>query len=232
MGEHAFDRPGEQTRDRALAQISRLYNPYLHLAGTVGVGVATLVVATLSLRHVRLLELLTVPVTWLLSNGFEWRAHRFVLHRRRWPLAILYERHTPIHHKIYQYDSMAIRTAREWRLVLIPAVGVAAVVFITAPFAYAVGKLVTPNCGWLLLVTSAVYVVVYEVSHLSYHMPEDSFVGRLALVRVLREHHRRHHHPALMQRWNFNVTLPLFDWLYKTRASDDLVQRVVEASRQ
>jgi sterol desaturase/sphingolipid hydroxylase (fatty acid hydroxylase superfamily) len=63
-------------------------------------------------------------------------------------------------------------------------------------------------------------------------MPEDSFVGRLALVRVLREHHRRHHHPALMQRWNFNVTLPLFDWLYKTRASDDLVQRVVEASRQ
>ena len=203
----------------------------LHLLGTTGVGIVTLLVASLSIHRLRPIELLVVPFGLLLSNAFEWRAHKMVLHQRRWPLHVLYDRHTPEHHVIYQYDSMAIRSISEFRLVLIPAVGVAAVVVIAAPLAYAVARLLTPNSGWLVLVTSAVYIVTYELSHLSYHLPEDSFIGRLALVRVLREHHRRHHHPALMQRWNFNVTLPLFDWIHRTAAPDELVRSTVEASR-
>ena len=68
--------------------------------------------------------------------------------------------------------------------------------------------------------------LTYELSHLSYHLPEDSFIGRRPLVRALREHHRRHHHTALMQRWNFNVTLPLFDWVFRTSVPDALVRDV------
>jgi sterol desaturase/sphingolipid hydroxylase (fatty acid hydroxylase superfamily) len=30
-------------------------------------------------------------------------------------------------------------------------------------------------------------------------------------VRALRRHHAVHHDPELMQRWNFNVTVPLWD---------------------
>jgi sterol desaturase/sphingolipid hydroxylase (fatty acid hydroxylase superfamily) len=189
------------------------------------VGVLTLVVSLLSLHHVRAIEMLLIPATFLLSNGVEWFAHKRVLHRRVWPIGILFDRHTPIHHKIYQYDSMAMRSNMEFREVLIPAAGVAAVVALSAPIAYAVGRLLTPNCGWLALATSGIYVLTYELSHLSYHMPEDSFVGRWNVVRVLREHHRRHHHPALMQKWNFNVTIPIFDWLRGTLAPSDLVER-------
>jgi hypothetical protein len=185
----------------------------------------------LSVHHLRSVELLVVPATLLISNGVEWRAHRNVLHRRFWPVGVLYDRHTPIHHKIYQYETMAMRSTREFRLVLIPAAGVASVVAIAAPFAYAAARLLTVNCGWLALATSGVYVVTYELSHLAYHMPEGSFVGRLSLVRVLREHHRRHHHPALMQHWNFNVTVPIFDWLHRTLAPADLVRRVLETGR-
>jgi hypothetical protein len=222
----------ERTRARALREVPRFYSPYLHLLGTTGVGIVTLVVAAVSMHRVRPVELLVVPFALLVSNWFEWRAHKGVLHRRRWPFAVLYDRHTPVHHVIYRYDTMAIRSARELRLVLIPAAGVAAVVLTAAPLAYGVGRLLTPNCGWLMLATSAAYIVTYELSHLSYHLPESSFIGRLALVRVLREHHRRHHHPGLMQRWNFNVTLPLFDWIHRTAAPDDLVRRAVEASRR
>jgi hypothetical protein len=219
---------GERVLARQLEAIPRWYNPYLHLAGTTGIGIATVLVALLSLRHVRGIELLVLPGAFLVSNLVEWHAHRNVLHRRRWPLGELYDRHTPVHHKVYQYDSMAMRSAREFRLVLIPAAGVASVVAITAPFAYAAARLLTHNCGWLVLAESGFYVVTYELSHLAYHMPEDSFVGRLRLVRVLREHHRRHHHPALMQRWNFNVTVPIFDWVLRTLASEELVRRTLE----
>jgi len=225
----AFSLPPAQARDRAraraLSSIPGYYNPYLHLAATTGVGVATLVVALLSLRHVRPIEMLVIPATFLLSNAVEWRAHKYILHRRIWPLGILFDRHTPIHHKIYQYDSMAMRSNMEFREVLIPAAGVAAVVALSAPIAYAVARLVTPNCGWLALATSGVYVLTYELSHLSYHLPEDSLIGRWRLVRVLREHHRRHHHRSLMQKWNFNVTVPLFDWLHGTIAPDGLAER-------
>jgi len=48
---------------------------------------------------------------------------------------------------------------------------------------------------------------------------------------VLREHHRRHHHPALMQKWNFNVTVPLFDWVHRTLAPEEVVARAVSRSR-
>jgi hypothetical protein len=203
----------ERALARELAEIPRWYSPYLHLAGTTGVGLVTLVVSVAALHRVRAIELLAIPATFLLSNAVEWWAHKSVLHHRLWPVRVLYDRHTPVHHKIYQYDSMAMRSTREFKLVLIPAAGVASVVAISAPIAYAIARGLTPNCGWIALATAGVYVVAYELTHLAYHMPEESWVGRLPFVGVLREHHRRHHDPALMQKWNFNVTVPIFDWV-------------------
>src|SRR5579863_2322356 len=103
--------------------------------------------------------MLLVPATLLLSNAVEWCAHKYVLHRRVRPLGILFDRHTPIHHKIYQYDSMAMLSNMEFREVLMPAAGVAALVALSAPIAYGVARLVTPNCGWLALATSGIYVL-------------------------------------------------------------------------
>jgi len=54
-------------------------------------------------------------------------------------------------------------------------------------------------------------MVGYELSHLSYHLPETTWIGRRRVIRWLREHHARHHDPRLMQKWNFNVTIPVFD---------------------
>jgi sterol desaturase/sphingolipid hydroxylase (fatty acid hydroxylase superfamily) len=47
-------------------------------------------------------------------------------------------------------------------------------------------------------------------------LPEDHPIARLGFIAKLREHHRRHHEPRLMKRWNFNVTVPVFDWLHGT----------------
>jgi hypothetical protein len=213
----------EELRRKLMDAIPSSYRPALHLASTLGVGLVTLVIALRGLSQVRAIELVTIPIVFVLANGFEWRVHRGLLHRRVKPLHELYDRHTPQHHMVFQHGDMAIRSARELRLVLMPAVGILGVVVGTAPVAWGVSRALGANVGWLFLVTAALYMVTYELTHLAYHLPEDGAIGRFPLIRVLREHHSRHHDPRLMQRWNFNVTVPLFDWLCGTLAPAELL---------
>ena len=221
----------EAGRARLQARISARYSPWLHLSATLGIGIVALALGVARVHHATLLEWLTVPLTLLVANGAEWRAHKSLLHHRIKPFHELYDRHTPEHHMVFGYDDMAIREWRELKLVLIPAVGVLGIVAMTAPIAWAIGHFWSPNRGFLMLVASALYVVGYEVSHLSYHLPEHSFIGRLWMVRVLREQHRRHHHPRLMQKWNFNVTWPIFDWVHRTIVPRDVLERTLAEDR-
>ncbi len=221
----------KKIRGRLLEAIPSSYSPWLHLAATTGIGVLLLGLGIHGVHAVRFLELLAIPATVLFANAFEWRAHKDLMHRLREPMGFLYRRHTPEHHAVYVEDDMAIHDWRELKLVLIPAWGVFGIVLTLAPFAALMGWLTTSNAGWLTLVSAGLYMVGYELSHLSYHLPPESFVGRLALVRVLRRHHARHHDPRLMHRWNFNVTIPLFDWIHGTIAKDGDAAREEEAER-
>jgi hypothetical protein len=211
----------ETIRERIMATIPESYRPWLHLAMTTGVGAAVLGVGAVSITALKPIELLVVPAVVVLANGVEWRAHKDLLHRRVKPLHELYDRHTPQHHMAFQTDDMAIRSFKELRLVLIPSIGVAAIVVGMLGPSFLVGSFLGANVGWLFLMTSGAYVVLYELTHLSYHLPPESFIGRLGIVRFLRAHHAKHHDPKLMQKWNFNVTLPLFDWLHGTIAPAD-----------
>lgn len=181
-------------------------------------GAVVLGLALFNIERLALLELLVIPMVLVLANLFEWYVHKNLMHRRFWLMRVLYDRHTPQHHRIFHYHDMAIRSARELRLVLIPAMGVLGIVLLMVPAALLAGFLLTPNVGWLVLSTTAFCVVGYELTHLCYHLPEGSFIYRLGLMRVLREHHARHHDPRLMQKFNFNVTVPLGDLIFGTLA--------------
>ncbi len=215
----AFDRAlakRDEVRARLMEQIPRWYLPWGHLAATVGIGLVVLVLALTQIHDVRPVDFLVVPVTLILANYFEYRVHKKLLHRRIWPLQLLYDRHTPEHHVVFIEADMAIRSLREFRLVLLPALGVLGIVLVTAPFAFACARLLGANAGWLFLVSSASALVSYELLHLSYHLSPDSVIGGNPVISMLRRHHARHHHPPLMQKWNFNVTVPLFDWVFGT----------------
>jgi hypothetical protein len=206
-------------------RIPAWYSPWGHLAGTVGVGVVSLALAIINVEQLKWAELLTIPLVFVLSNFIEWYVHKNVMHRRVWPMTVLYDRHTPEHHRVFRYADMAIRSPRELRMVLIPAMGVLGIVLMQAPGALLSGLLISSNVGWLFLLSSALYVVSYELTHLCYHLPENSLIYRLSFMRKLREHHARHHEPALMQNWNFNVTIPLADLVFKSIAPQELVER-------
>ena len=211
----------ERVRQQATAEIPWWYSPWGHLAATTGIGITVLVASVVQLTRLgttRATDWLVIPAVFLLANFFEWRVHKHVLHRRRWPVQVIYDKHTPMHHMVYIEEDMALRSTKEFRLVLIPAVGLLGVVFAATPIAIALAKLWSPSAGWLFLVTASLYMVTYEVLHLCYHAPSDSFIGRLAFIRVMRAHHAKHHDPRFMQKWNFNVTVPLFDWIMGTIA--------------
>ena len=214
----------ERVRQKISAEIPWWYSPWGHLAATTGIGLAVLAVSSAQLVRLgttRPTDWLMVPIVFLLANFFEWRVHKKVLHRRNKyipPLAGIYDKHTPMHHMVYVEEDMALRSTKEFRLVLMPAVGILGIVLTASPIAFAVGRLWSAPAGWLFLVTASLYMVVYEVLHLCYHAPSDSFIGRLAFIKVMRAHHAKHHDPRFMQKWNFNVTLPLFDWVMGTIA--------------
>ena len=214
----------ERVRQKATAEIPWWYSPWGHLAATTGIGIAVLIVSTiqvLRLGTTHWTDWLVVPGVLLLSNFFEWRVHKHVLHRRwKWPppVQMIYDKHTPMHHMIYIEEDMALRSTKEFRLVLIPAAGVLGIVLAAAPIATAIGRLWSGPAGWLFLITASLYMVTYEVLHLCYHAPSDSFIGRMSFIRVMRAHHAKHHDPRFMQKWNFNVTVPLFDWIMRTIA--------------
>lgn len=207
-----------RVRERCLAEIPWWYSPYGHVAGTVGVGLVVLALSIVKIRDVHAVDLLVVPLTLLLANYYEWRVHKFVLHKRWWPFTMIYDKHTPMHHMIYVEEDMALRSPKEVRLVAIPAAGVLGIVLATTPLALLVAYVWSRPAGWLFLLTASFALVSYEVLHLCYHAPKDSWIGRRRIIGVLRAHHARHHDPRLMQRYNFNVTVPFFDWVMRTMA--------------
>jgi hypothetical protein len=203
-------------RGEALAKAPRFYSPWVHLAFPSAVGLGLIVAALAWLERPSGWELLTVPIVFVLVNFYEWNVHRNMLHRRTWPLDVLFWRHTPEHHVIFVRDDMAMRSRREFRLVLIPFYGILAIFVGSLPVTVALWLLISPNVALLWVASTMAYTVAYEWLHLSYHLPRESRIGRSHLITRLRRHHAAHHAPELMQHWNFNVTVPLADWVVGT----------------
>ena len=205
----------ETFRENVRGEISPRYSPVFHVLAPASVGLGLIAFAIASIHALRWWELLLVPFVYVLSNAVEHRAHRVALHRRMPGLTILYDRHTPMHHRIFTAKDMCIRDRRECALVLLPWFGILAIFVLTAPFTVALWFL-ERNLACLFVVTTMGYVLSYEWLHLAYHLPPTSFIGKNRVIRALRRHHATHHHPPLMQKWNFNVTVPLWDYVRGT----------------
>jgi hypothetical protein len=207
----------EQRRSAIVAQIPASYRPALHLAIPTVVGLGAMVWAFARIHALRPAELVTVPLTLLAAFGFEWRAHKDILHRRMPLLGVIYERHELSHHVIYTDRDMAMQSPREMWLVLMPPYAILLIFFgLVLPLSLGITRLLGQNVAMLFVATDMAFFLSYEWLHLAYHLPKDHPIGRLPLLARLRAHHQRHHDPRLMKRWNFNVTVPLFDWLHRT----------------
>jgi sterol desaturase/sphingolipid hydroxylase (fatty acid hydroxylase superfamily) len=223
--ETGCDSVHERQRAEIAARIPAGYRPWVHLTIPSAIGLSILALALGQIHALAPRELLTVPITLLAGFGFEWRAHKDILHRRLPLLGILYERHELAHHVIYTRRDLSMRSRREWFLVLMPPYAIVLVFAMVVPIALGTAYFATKNSAMLMIATSMFFFLSYEWLHLIYHLSDTSPLRRLPLIPMLREQHRRHHEPRLMKRWNFNVTVPVFDVIHGTLWSPEREER-------
>lgn len=200
-----------ELRSELVGRIPRWYSPWMHLAFPTGVGIAIAAFALSRIENLAAWQVAFAPAFLVFGNVVEWHAHRGLLHRRVRLLEVLYVRHTPQHHAIFVAGDMALRNARELKLILLPAYGILAILAVTSPITFLLVWIGQPNLAALWVASAVLYLLSYEWLHLTYHLPADSRVGGTRVLRALRRHHELHHATHLMHRWNFNVTLPLWD---------------------
>jgi sterol desaturase/sphingolipid hydroxylase (fatty acid hydroxylase superfamily) len=193
------------------------YSGVLHFSFTTFGSLAVIALALSNLRAPTLLELVTVPATFLFANAVEYFGHKGPMHRRRRALAILFERHTQQHHRYYTHEAMSYEGTRDFKMVLFPPV---MLIFFLGAVAAPVGALLfvaaSRNVAFLYVATAMGYFLTYEWLHFCHHLPADGPLGRIPLLRRLRANHQAHHDPARMNACNFNITFPICDRVFGT----------------
>jgi hypothetical protein len=194
------------------------YSGVLHFAFTSLGSLTVIVLAAALVEAPTVLELLTVPVTFVFANFVEYRGHKGPMHRPRRGLSLLFERHTQQHHRYYTHEAMSYEGTRDFKMVLFPPVMLLFFLgAVAAPIGTALFLLASRNVALLYVATAMGYFLAYEWLHFCHHLPAEGPLARVGVLRHLRAHHQAHHDPARMNSWNFNISFPICDWLLGTR---------------
>lgn len=160
------------------------------------------------------------PVVWVIASFFEYWFHRFPLHRRSWPLEHVYDIHTKMHHRFYQWPFITMQSLNDIRSILFPWWAIFVHVAITGALSwFLLEPLFGQNFAWLVFASASAYMGFYEVIHMLCHMDEKHWTMKIPGVYWLRLHHGLHHVPEYMMTKNFNVVLPLGDIVFRTMTS-------------
>ena len=178
------------------------YDGYFHVLIIYAMGAAAFYIYTQHIHNVTPLEWITVPLTFLFTNIFEWAVHKYVMHR---PVNIkglraIYERHTLNHHQFFTDEEMRFRDHKDWRVTVFPPYALVVFVLMSIPLAAILGSIFTPNVGWLFMCVTTGMYLIYEFMHFCCHVDENWFVRNCPFVNTLRRHHTAHHNARLMRR--------------------------------
>lgn len=202
-------------RQRYRARIPRWYNPWLHGGFMLAWGCLTVVGFASQVSAPTAWEWLTVPVTMALFSWGEYSVHLHCGHvKHRWS-ALFYKRHTGDHHSFFVEGQMVYETPQDWRVILFPP-WLIVLYSLGAGGAWLAISTWNANVGALFALTLMVGYMAYEVCHVCEHLPENHRIARLPGINRLHRLHALHHRRDLMQTHNFNIVLPLVDWLQGT----------------
>lgn len=180
--------------------------------------------------------LLLVLVHFVLFSFVEWFAHRYLMHRKSLPSLLyrarayftdVYQNHAILHHrKFYKiYDHETDPVGRELNLRFIwTDYFVTNLIF--API-HVIYLLYLPIGSLALAFMLLCYMFLWNSLHTEMHIPSNRWFFRNPVFRFLNRHHYLHHcHPGR----NFNVVIPLADYLFGTAVRASLAE--VDAMRE
>ena len=199
-------------------RVAAWYNGFLHVVLIYTIGFGAMYVYAAHIHSPVWWEWLTVPVVFMLTNLFEWFIHMQVMHRPRKNKALraIYARHTLMHHQFFTDTEMRFANSTDWRVTFFPPYALIVFILMSVPAALAIGWLISPNTGWLLMCATTGVYLIYEFMHFCCHVDENWFVRNCPLVNTMRRHHTAHHRQSNMMRRNMNLTFPIADWLFCT----------------
>jgi hypothetical protein len=190
-----------------------------HIGRTLAIAAAISAFGAYLAARARPVDWLLVPVFWVIANFIEWAFHRYPMHRPLQP-RLLYKNHAQLHHLAFTEASMDITATRELGLIMMPWYTMVGLFAVASPVMLAAAALRGPGLAGVFLLAAVAYFLFYETLHALYHLPDHALdrmgVGRLRVFRRLQAHHARHHVLRRMSHVNFNVTIPLMDWLLRT----------------
>ena len=203
------------------------FSPWIHPLFNFGILLltgATSLYFTLEHGPLSLKNALLFPLTLLLGNLVVFLLHRFPLHRRYKLVPFPYDEHTVQHHRYFDSANVTLTGPKDFESIFFPWFIVLGFVLATCPIFYGLGYLYNGYIAGLFFVFSACfYFTLYEIVHLSCHLRRDHWWLKIPGLRAMREHHRIHHHPKLMNRYNFCIVYPLMDYILGTKFKESIL---------
>jgi hypothetical protein len=205
-------------RQQYRAGIVKSYRGWIHMLSVLAVGLGTIIYALSQLQSAAWVEWMVFPLTMLMVNFAEYYAHRWLGHKKTKYGKLFYSRHTGDHHSFFLEHSMNYETVQDWRVVLFPLYLIFAFLFgLILPVGFVLSEVVSMNVAYIYAAAGISGYLFYEVMHFSYHIPRGHWAEKLFLVipgwTALRHLHVLHHKRDKMGEANFNITLPIFDFL-------------------
>lgn len=212
-------------RERFQARIPTWYQPWMHVTFSVGMSVA---LATLFLSHalatgVRPWVWVLGPLAFVGSNVAEYVFHRWPMHRRPRRKRPMWERffqhHTLNHHRYFDDKFLEVRSLREIFFIMITAHATAVSALLLTGIYFGLRFTVGADVAGVVCSAVVLYGLCLEVMHLAFHLPapyQRVWPLNTRLHRNLRRHHRAHHDPRMMTRYNFNIVFPFTDLIMGT----------------
>ena len=190
----------------------KLHFVFITLWCVAGISVCMYYVSNPTLK-----QLLVVPLTFLYTNFFEYVGHRYPMHHRYQALKAVFKRHTMQHHHFFTNEQMNCDTVNDFKIILFPPVLLIFFsVFFVLPVFGLIYYLFSMNVALLYVATTLLYYLNYEWLHLAYHLPETSWVYKVPGLKLLRRLHHNHHNLKEMDKYNFNISYPVFDLVFGT----------------
>jgi hypothetical protein len=211
--------PGAAERFVRADHLEPRYSPWRHIALTLAISTALATLGVALASRARALDWLLMPIFLVVANLLEWTVHRYPMHRPRL-FRFMYRNHAQLHHVAFTDHNMPVRGTRELGLVMMPWYTMLGLFVVASPVMVLAGLLRGPGLSGVFLLGAVMYFLSYETLHALYHLPDATLdrmvIGRLRAFRALQAHHAHHHILRRMAHVNFNVTVPLMDWLFGT----------------
>jgi len=123
--------------------------------------------------------------------------------------------HAVWHHGMFSNEKMGVDSLKDMNMVVLPFFIHGFVLWLMYfPVAFLAERYLDTDLGWILMFAITLQLMWYELVHTMAHVQEPMVLKGLA------RHHRAHHNPELMGKYNFGIGTTVFDSIFRTRHSN------------